>query len=896
MPQNSNGKVYYEADRIIDEKLIGDDWYYYIKWKGMDENGKPWSPTWEPSSYCTPPLIASWEQQKRSAKRKLRSPMDSTSKPSSTTSTMNTESKKGLSGSSKDDLRSLNSPTMTGGNARIPMVVGPPELLLGGSFNLPMVIEDVTPRSFPLNNGSSSRLRSQSYGGISMEDSTSKKLSDDSNLSQLSKKSRFSQHLRTIMIPIPLSLLQQKIYRAIFNKPQLFRAFAEADESLPLSSDSLILTARDQLLMLVDHISLFTQTLNDNRRLFKKWLSDVSMTGKLLMLRRLLMKLSHKNIKIGIALPQGKMIDIFKDFLELLGHNYLEAHDSKSKNVSRASDLNHNYERMTCILFSTSAHINSYLSSLDLVIAYDTSFNPSNQLWNSKSNVNIPVIRLVTKNTLEHALSYQLFYEKKVISELNLSDIKKMMLFGVIKKNQTLIPGCETSKFDVNGVCDKVVSWIESGMHEDLTFGMETAIEKAWGKVVPSLVSSRVSEKRHSEVLDDTGAPKRRKQEKEPAQIEEGSTSKSKKIKRTSNDDLEKITKRESLKPASKALRDNLERNVKHDPSDDMADGRKDSLRPAIEKISGQLPGSTSNKYWISPFEENGTTENLKQKILDLQFKSKSHEETISGLQQERDRYLGLVNELSAELSSTRTQLLESQAQARRLKSQYEASDSEVSQELTNTQEKLTEALRTISKTKIDMEAKEAENVNMKKEVEESKSTIRSMKVQLKVLQEESAALRFQLRTDFPGKSTRRTETLDEQVKMLTAENNSLRMQCELFQKQSKMAEENATRNKDLVNLLLKFKGKNLEDVEKYLEERHGEMQDGVNESVIISDESSNRNPSQGDVDPLSTKPLTNGSLKYAYGLDKCKNKFRAIEYANADESQDYWNIDNGIQ
>jgi hypothetical protein len=46
MPQNTVANQYYEAERILDEKVNGENTLYLIKWKGMDQTGKPWEPTW----------------------------------------------------------------------------------------------------------------------------------------------------------------------------------------------------------------------------------------------------------------------------------------------------------------------------------------------------------------------------------------------------------------------------------------------------------------------------------------------------------------------------------------------------------------------------------------------------------------------------------------------------------------------------------------------------------------------------------------------------------------------------------------------------------------------------------------------------------------------------------
>jgi hypothetical protein len=166
------------------------------------------------------------------------------------------------------------------------------------------------------------------------------------------------------------------------------------------------------------------------------------------------------------------------------------------------------------------------------VIAYDTSFNPKKHLLHTKTNENIPTIRLVTKNTLEHALNYQMLQKQDnfSFSDLSLFEMKRILTFGLWKRNQCVEVGCELSKFDIQGTCDKVFQWINDGMSRNLTFGMETAVEKIWGKTIPPEhvtfdrsrlvgtgnvkdrkdVTSVKAEKRISEVIDE-GSLKRRK-------------------------------------------------------------------------------------------------------------------------------------------------------------------------------------------------------------------------------------------------------------------------------------------------------------------------------------------------------------------------------------------------
>lgn len=120
------------------------------------------------------------------------------------------------------------------------------------------------------------------------------------------------------------------------------------------------------------------------------------------------------------------------------------------------------------------------------MIAYDTSFNPKKHLLHTKANENIPTIRLVTKNTLEHAINYQMLQHQEdnfSFSNLSLFEMKRILTFGLWKKNQFVEAGCELSRFDIQGTCDKVFQWINDGMLKNLSFGMETAVEKVWGKI-----------------------------------------------------------------------------------------------------------------------------------------------------------------------------------------------------------------------------------------------------------------------------------------------------------------------------------------------------------------------------------------------------------------------------
>ncbi|CAG8593272.1 6428_t:CDS:2 [Paraglomus occultum] len=68
MPKSSTKRKheeYFEAERIADEKKIGSELFYLVKWKGLDSSGQPWKPTWEPAKHCTKLLVTDWERYKK---------------------------------------------------------------------------------------------------------------------------------------------------------------------------------------------------------------------------------------------------------------------------------------------------------------------------------------------------------------------------------------------------------------------------------------------------------------------------------------------------------------------------------------------------------------------------------------------------------------------------------------------------------------------------------------------------------------------------------------------------------------------------------------------------------------------------------------------------------------
>ncbi|CAG8784984.1 5981_t:CDS:2, partial [Cetraspora pellucida] len=183
------------------------------------------------------------------------------------------------------------------------------------------------------------------------------------------------------------------------------------------------------------------------------------------------------------------------------------------------------------------------------------------------------------------------------------------------------------------------------------------------------------------------------------------------------------------------------------------------------DKASGKLvsdPVEKINTPAKEQKEQNETPEDWKQKFIDLCSKSTQREEIINNLQEDNSKSRDLINELSAELASTRRQLGELQGQRRK---QQEQQSSEASRELANVRKELADLKVEFSKTDMELKEKIQENQNMKKEMEANKNTIKTLKNKINSLQDENTAYKLQGRTTLAGKTIKRTESMDEQIR-----------------------------------------------------------------------------------------------------------------------------------
>ncbi|KAI0074111.1 hypothetical protein K474DRAFT_1710117 [Panus rudis PR-1116 ss-1] len=94
MGTESAGSSSRKATPVTDENDLGDGWWvvteiiaqrgrrYQVLWAGLDENGKPWAPSWVSKKDCTPEVVRAWEEKKaeKAKKRKAKKYEDDTKK------------------------------------------------------------------------------------------------------------------------------------------------------------------------------------------------------------------------------------------------------------------------------------------------------------------------------------------------------------------------------------------------------------------------------------------------------------------------------------------------------------------------------------------------------------------------------------------------------------------------------------------------------------------------------------------------------------------------------------------------------------------------------------------------------------------------------------------------
>jgi hypothetical protein len=64
-PTEEDSQNMYDAEEILDEKILKRGGQFLVKWQGIDPmTGEDWEPTWEPKDNVTDDLIREWKIRK----------------------------------------------------------------------------------------------------------------------------------------------------------------------------------------------------------------------------------------------------------------------------------------------------------------------------------------------------------------------------------------------------------------------------------------------------------------------------------------------------------------------------------------------------------------------------------------------------------------------------------------------------------------------------------------------------------------------------------------------------------------------------------------------------------------------------------------------------------------
>lgn len=69
IPGDDDDEQLWDVEKILNEKKG----QYLIRWKGFDENGKPWDDSWVPKCDVTDDLISEWKALKKEREERRRS-------------------------------------------------------------------------------------------------------------------------------------------------------------------------------------------------------------------------------------------------------------------------------------------------------------------------------------------------------------------------------------------------------------------------------------------------------------------------------------------------------------------------------------------------------------------------------------------------------------------------------------------------------------------------------------------------------------------------------------------------------------------------------------------------------------------------------------------------------
>ncbi|CAG8505621.1 15184_t:CDS:2 [Acaulospora colombiana] len=282
-----------------------------------------------------------------------------------------------------------------------------------------------------------------------------------------------------IMVPCPLSGTQQESIANVLTDVNLSYHMGKAPANEKSREKSPFRVAID------DYLQIINNTILERKESSSKFYSNNQShkiaigNGKIKMLETLLPILRKFPIKIGIA---SSMMDTIILVMDRCNQRYGIINDRSNKYHNNLYDEQEhtNKKESFCILFSTD-FINfcpNVMPKLDLIVAHDTSFDPSMSLHFSMQNLQTPILRLVTVDSMEQIIAYGLINKVSYLDNFSFEKLSKIFFFGVNRKNFEMTVGVYWRDYKFTEICEKIANHVKIGKLNDLSFGMEDSAER----------------------------------------------------------------------------------------------------------------------------------------------------------------------------------------------------------------------------------------------------------------------------------------------------------------------------------------------------------------------------------------------------------------------------------
>ncbi|RIB08066.1 hypothetical protein C2G38_376108 [Gigaspora rosea] len=280
-----------------------------------------------------------------------------------------------------------------------------------------------------------------------------------------------------IMIPCPLSETQRALISNLILDQKLIQYLSKVSNHENADADSLIRIKIRDALRILDHEPV--EAINghlfngpSNKSLHYNGSEMKTSVEKLKMLRCILNELRSLRLVIGIAASSGLSTDAIIRFMDRIRQPYYIINNESSEYNKKFYQEREKHPSSFCVIFSTDFinYHKNVLPKLDFVIAYDTSFKPNQHFYFSMGNLSIPVLRLVTCDTLEHVIVYGMIHKCSFINDSSVETFKNILFYGLksISKQYRIVMGRDSSSFPYAHICTSILMCAKSNTWDRL--------------------------------------------------------------------------------------------------------------------------------------------------------------------------------------------------------------------------------------------------------------------------------------------------------------------------------------------------------------------------------------------------------------------------------------------